>query len=210
MIFTGQIVCWLAGVSTGAAVACQPSPPEKCEFGVKIPKYISLVRDADALESVCQYLKFGSKTSPFVNRIALIKWSCFENMNVNDSFQSEVFFEFHPRTRTKYLGRNSYSDFRGGYSQYVFVKPGIESRSLGSVRITVAHTRLRVTWEKAIDKDAWQEITENFECLDAAGFDGGGVILVNWCSAPGSDDLKTMKKAVWELAPFSSGLPCNA
>lgn len=74
----------------------------------------------------------------------------------------------------------------------------------------MAHTRLRVTWEKAIDKDAWQEVTEIFECLDAAGFNGAGVILVNWCSAPGSDDLKAMKKEIWKLEPFSNGLPSNA
>lgn len=98
-IFVARALFFAIGVYSAAGLTCEQSLYEKCEFSIGLSKSISLIRDAGAPESICQYLEPESKASPFINRISLIKWKYFENEKIDNSDFFGGFFEFYPDKR---------------------------------------------------------------------------------------------------------------
>lgn len=168
----------------------------ECGILINLPAGVQVIRDSETNPPLCQLIQDNGSPTPFVNRISRVPWSFLEGSKASGEYQNMSFFKVKSKGDIKFDGRKSYADHRTGYAQIALSKPLLAKRVSGAKITIIARSRLRVTWLKPVDESTQEEITEQFDCVDAAISEPSGLVLINWCAKKGAPEIAQIAKAV--------------
>jgi hypothetical protein len=198
-IFVPRRIKALLLILLSKAALGNPIKPD-CGLLIRLPSSVQLIHDPETKPPLCQLLQAKSLQTPFANRITIVPWYFFGDKNKLDSEQNMGFFKIITKKKIKYLGRRSYTDSRTGYTQTLLDKPLLDTRIIGVNKTVRANSKLRVTWLRSFGESTQEEVTEQFDCVDAAISQSSGLVLLNWCATKGALEFSQINKLVYRIS----------